>query len=89
MATVSTTTGVVTAKSTTLLIGKTIGVIATTKALGIDGAPLASETYQLSIYTCTTQVTTNCGTRKANITTDLYKGKLQLSAACQPIDSAL
>ncbi len=89
LASVSATTGVVTAKNVASLAGSQIGVTATTKALGIAGVPLVSDTYRLTVYARTTQVTTNYGTGKASITADLYKGQLQLSAVCQPIDTAL
>jgi uncharacterized protein YjdB len=89
LATISATSGAVTAKSLASLVGSKIGVIATTKTLDATNKPLVSETYLLTIYARTTQVTTNYGTGKANIAADLYKGQLQLSAVCQPTDAAL
>jgi hypothetical protein len=59
-----------------------IHAIATTKALGPDGAPVFSEDYELRITDRVTSVTTNLGLANAAVNVRLYQGSMLLSASC-------
>ncbi|MDD3213585.1 MAG: Ig-like domain-containing protein, partial [Eubacteriales bacterium] len=85
--------GTLTAKSYSSSIGKSVRVVATTKVPGITGNLVSSSTdeenaYEVAITARTQRVLTNYGYGKAYVTAYLYTNQLQLSAACEPIDTA-